>query len=446
MEADKIMLPDTKNAPPAATVQAYKAGTAVPRPPDSKKVAAGWWLAAIVSVAAAAVVSVVVARGTNANTAHRAAAAAAALLVVAALAVLAQVILLWYQSRMISATGAAPAEPTLAFRRRGLKAAVIGQDGRASTSKTQVVLWTGAVVWALVDLLLLARAYPVGNLFTNAVTKNWRPEYLVLLGLPVAAATTAKAVVAGSNSGHGPIAASSSSAMADSLNLDRIYVRDPVPSGVWGLVAGVAELLTGDDGAVAWADLQYVVFTTITLVYFAIQLLARPADGLPPVPAALLTLMGVSATAYAANKIVNTQAAVVPSGADSALEEAISAPMSQGLGRKPRGTSAPRHDPLRSSRRSGESRGPRTPETGRSVPLSRGKSTIAKLANNRHIGACESLRYLFNWSLRVMALSGIGLVPGRAGRRWQCRHRPLSGRGWCRAACPESRLAGRTGR
>ncbi len=357
------MLPDTKNAPPAATVQAYKAGTAVPRPPDSKKVAAGWWLAAIVSVAAAAVVSVVVAR-----------------------------------------------------------------------------------VWALVDLLLLARAYPVGNLFTNAVTKNWRPEYLVLLGLPVAAATTAKAVVAGSNSGHGPIAASSSSAMADSLNLDRIYVRDPVPSGVWGLVAGVAELLTGDDGAVAWADLQYVVFTTITLVYFAIQLLARPADGLPPVPAALLTLMGVSATAYAANKIVNTQAAVVPSGADSALEEAISAPMSQGLGRKPRGTSAPRHDPLRSSRRSGESRGPRTPETGRSVPLSRSKSIIAKLAHNRHIGACESLRYPFNWSLRVMALSGIGLVPGRAGRRWQCRHRPLPGRGWRRAACPESRLAGRTGR
>jgi len=69
----------------------------------------------------------------------------------------------------------------------------------------------------------------------------------------------------------------------------------------------VAELFTGDDDAVAWADLQYVVFTLITLVYFAAQFLARPADGLPPVPAALLTLMGVSASGYAANKIVNTQ-------------------------------------------------------------------------------------------------------------------------------------------
>jgi hypothetical protein len=65
------------------------------------------------------------------------------------------------------------------------------------------------------------------------------------------------------------------------------------------------------DGAVAWADLQYVVFTMITLAYFAVQFLARPTDGLPAVPTALLTLMGVSATAYAANKVVNTKAAAV---------------------------------------------------------------------------------------------------------------------------------------
>jgi len=69
----------------------------------------------------------------------------------------------------------------------------------------------------------------------------------------------------------------------------------------------VAELFAGDDDAVAWADLQYVVFTLITLAYFAAQFLANPADGLPPVPAALLTLMGVSASAYTANKIVKTK-------------------------------------------------------------------------------------------------------------------------------------------
>jgi hypothetical protein len=289
-----------------------KGKTATRQPPDSSKVAFGWWPLAIVAVAAAAWLSVVVARQTHFTTGHRAAAAWTALLVVAALAVLAQVILLSYQARLLSAAGDAPDQPTLAFRRRGLKAAVMGQDGRASTSKTQVVLWTGALVWALTDLLLLARAYPGGSLFLNAVKTNWHPEYLVLLGLPVAAATTAKAVVAGANSGQGPATSDSSSAssiakIASGLDGNRVYVRDPISAGVWGFLRGVAELFTGDDDAVSWADLQYVVFTMITLVYFASQFLAQPAAGLPQVPAALLTLMGVSATGYAANKIVGTK-------------------------------------------------------------------------------------------------------------------------------------------
>jgi len=309
MSPDKTSTPSIQPPapePPDTTTPAGESGGGSRRPPDSRNFAAGWWLIALTLVAAAAVLCVVVARGTHLTTAHRAAAAWVALMVVVALAVLAEAILLWYQSRTGRAPGRKVPGQTLAFRRRGLKAAVMGQDGRASTSKTQVVLWTAAIVWALVDLLLLARAYPNGNLFTSAVT-NWRPEYLVLLGLPVAAATTAKAVVASTNSGRGPIAGEPSGELAGNLGLDRVYMRDPVPAGVQGFLAGVAELFTGDDGVVAWADLQYVVFTLITLVYFTAQFLARPAAGLPPVPAALLTLMGVSATGYAANKIVNTR-------------------------------------------------------------------------------------------------------------------------------------------
>jgi len=295
-----------------AEAKSAKTKTTVRQPPNSNEVAFGWWPLAIVAVAAAAWLSVVVARQTHFTTGHRAAAAWTALLVVAALAIVAQVILLSYQARLLRAKGDAPDQPTLAFRRRGLKAAVIGQDGRASTSKTQVVLWTGALVWALVDLLLLARAYPGGSLFLNAVKTNWHPEYLVLLGLPVAAATTAKAAVAAANSGQGPAtSASLKSATAKSNTAGgpgkRVYVRDPISPGVWGFFRGVAELFTYDDGVVAWADLQYVVFTMITLVYFASQFLAQPAAGLPQVPAALLTLMGVSATGYAANKIVSTK-------------------------------------------------------------------------------------------------------------------------------------------
>jgi hypothetical protein len=217
MKSGTTMLTDTKSPAPGE----LGASSPPPGPPHNPRVAAGWWLAAIVGVAVAAPVSVVAAGETDLSRAHRAAAAATALLVVVALAILAHVVLYWYQAWTIGATGSAPAEPTVAFRRRGLKAALMGKDGRASTSKTQVVLWTGAVVWALVDLLLLARGYRSGNLFTNAVTKNWRPEYLVLLGLPVAAATTAKAVVAGSNSGHGPAATGSSLELAGRLRACR---------------------------------------------------------------------------------------------------------------------------------------------------------------------------------------------------------------------------------
>jgi hypothetical protein len=276
--------------------------------PDPSEVKTGWWIFAIVLLAAASGWSFAAAWGTAFTHAQRLSTAGGALLDVIALAALAHVILLWYQSRITDGPATDLDQRTRDYRRRGLKAAVIGQDGRASTSKAQVVLWTGAVVWALIDLLLLARAYPAGNLFTGAVTSNWRPEYLVLLGLPVAAAATAKAVVSGSNGGRGPLAKGQGETVLGKAA--RVYERCPVPAGVGGFATGVAELITADDRTVAWADLQYVVFTLITLVYFVVQVLAQPKNGLPPVPAALLTLMGVSASGYTATKIMETKGAV----------------------------------------------------------------------------------------------------------------------------------------
>jgi len=275
--------------------------------PDPSKVNANWWVLAILLLALAFVSSLLAAEVTAFSYIHRLAAAAAALLDVIALTTFAHVILLWYQSKITEPdpSAADPAQETVNFRQRGLKAAVIGQDGRASTSKTQVVLWTAAVVWALIDLLLLARAYPSRNLFTATITSNWRPEYLVLLGLPVAAAATAKTVVSGSNNGRGPVPGDGGTEVPGRTT--RVYKRHPVRPGVKGFIKGMAELITADDGTVAWPDLQYVAFTLITLVYFVTQLLAQPQQGLPPVPAALLTLMGVSVSGYTASKIVETK-------------------------------------------------------------------------------------------------------------------------------------------
>jgi len=218
------------------------------------------------------------------------------------------------------------------FRRRGLKAAFVGADGRVSTSKTQVFLWTVFLIAAFIYLLVLTRSYSGGTLFSSAVSTNWRPEYLVLIGLPVAAATIAAGTVKGSNGGVGPVATSDATKIANAtdgataadigvtslsasaakalMTTSRLYARDPVPENVNGVVTGLVELVTDDSGALAWPDLQYVVFTLIALVSFCAQILASPKDGLPPVPAALLTLMGVSSAGYVANKVVSTQGTV----------------------------------------------------------------------------------------------------------------------------------------
>ena len=90
----------------------------------------------------------------------------------------------------------------------------------------------------------------------------------------------------------------------------RIYVRAPLPVGTHGFFGGLAELITDESGVVSWRDLQYVAFTLITLANFVAQVVAEPAKGLPAVPAALLTLMGVSATTYAAGKAIEAQGTV----------------------------------------------------------------------------------------------------------------------------------------
>jgi len=311
---------EVKTAP--AQTQVTTQTRAARQPPNPEIFRTGlWWWVVVVLLAAAAAFSSWVAVVSTFDHAHRLAAALIALADIVILAALFHVILVPYQigagilEGIRNQAGDADdgVKDTLAYRRRGLKGAIIGQDGRASTSKTQVVLWTAAVLWALIDFLLLARAHPSGSFFASAVGSSWHPEYLVLLGFPLAAAATAKAVVNGSNSGQGPQPSGQAGAQpSQQANQQpaKVYIRDPVPSGVRGSREGVAELITSDDGTVAWADLQYVVFTVITLVYFVIQVLAQPQNGLPAVPAALLTLTGVSASGYAAKKIVDAQGSV----------------------------------------------------------------------------------------------------------------------------------------
>lgn len=153
-------------------------------------------------------------------------------------------------------------------RRRGVKALVIGSDGRASTSKAQVVMWTFAVFYALLFLLVWGRSSGCDELqqdnaqceqaaeargaFDRVVNNPLQPAYYVLLGFPLAAAVTAKALTTGK------VAAGALQKTAD---------------GGPGVAKGIGEVVSNDAGEADLVDFQYFAFNLVTLAFFAVQFL-----------------------------------------------------------------------------------------------------------------------------------------------------------------------------
>jgi hypothetical protein len=180
-------------------------------------------------------------------------------------------------------------------RRAGLKNLVVGADGRASTSKIQAVLWTYAVLFALLYMVVLGRtlfagvpgeAAPgvggFGNAFADFLAAGFRFEYVALLGLPIAGAVAAKGITTGKVVSEEVLKA---------------------PAGAKpGVGRGLAEAVSNDSGQTDLVDFQYFAFSLVALLYyfitFATTSAVEPARGLPVIPATLLALSGVSTTAY----------------------------------------------------------------------------------------------------------------------------------------------------
>jgi hypothetical protein len=168
----------------------------------------------------------------------------------------------------------------------------IGKDLRASTSKTQAAAWTFAICFAL--LVLLA-----GHLLYDDFDPGWRTfldqglnsDYLWLLGIPAAGLVGAKTITE-TKVAADPAAKQAKPATAD----DSLATR-------------LAELSGDDSGQPAIADLQYLVFNVITLLYFLSAFLEHPERGLPTLPDSLIALTGVSAAAYLGTKAATRTAA-----------------------------------------------------------------------------------------------------------------------------------------
>jgi hypothetical protein len=185
-----------------------------------------------------------------------------------------------------------------------LASVILGADGRTSTSKTFILLWTLLVGWALLALLIAGQfANTHGCVFNQHPRQacshdelglfqvGWRHflhaglsgSYLILLGIPGAAGVAAKVITQSSVTGSG--------------------FKKPRKKGGPPL-ARVTEIFSADDGTTDVGDFQYVLFNLVTAVYFVTQFLNPDGTGLPTIPDTLLGLTSVSASVYVAKKAV----------------------------------------------------------------------------------------------------------------------------------------------
>ncbi|MEV6949499.1 hypothetical protein AB0N07_47890 [Streptomyces sp. NPDC051172] len=163
--------------------------------------------------------------------------------------------------------------------RGGVLAPVVGEDNRLSTSRTVAAAWVLFVAYAV---LLLA-----GRL---AAASDHAERDALISGLELArgaGVVTVLAVVCG-------IAVLVRRVVGLRVLGQRLQkVRADRPRA--------ADLLTDDSGRGTFADIQYVVISTVAVLFAAVRLARRP-DQLPDLPWGLAVVVLVSAATYLAGK------------------------------------------------------------------------------------------------------------------------------------------------
>jgi hypothetical protein len=190
---------------------------------------------------------------------------------------------------------------------------ILGEDGRTSTSKTFIFMWTLLVGWALITLLIAgelvsahacvppsditgatkactARGDEVGLLqvgWLHFLHTGLSGSYLVLLGIPAAAGVAAKGITQAQ------------------VNSPSGFKTTKKRQKGFHPFARLAEIFSADDGTTDIGDFQYLIFNLVTGVYFVAQFLNPDGTGLPTIPETLLGLTSVSAGLYVGKKAVS---------------------------------------------------------------------------------------------------------------------------------------------
>jgi hypothetical protein len=155
-----------------------------------------------------------------------------------------------------------------------------GRDGRWSTSKASAVLWTYAVWFAFLSILL----HTNGHGLAHAVLEQ---QYLLLLGLPVGSAIAAKAFT--------------QNKVAQGKLVSKLVAQPDALRPQTNVIRGIGQLFSNDANQPDLLDTQYFGFNLLLFAYFLTRFLSEQ-KGLPHLPDALVALAGVSAAGYVSKK------------------------------------------------------------------------------------------------------------------------------------------------
>ena len=156
---------------------------------------------------------------------------------------------------------------------------ILGKDNRWSTSKFTVVLWTYAVLFAFVAILLHTRGRGLDNI-------SLTDQYLLLLGIPAGSAVAATWI---------------NQSRETMGTLAKVRAQSPPHT-----LEGLGQLVTDDAGHADLLDTQYFAFSLLLVAYFLMQFLTGESPKLPELPGTLVGLTGVSAVSYVAKKGLRT--------------------------------------------------------------------------------------------------------------------------------------------
>ena len=168
-------------------------------------------------------------------------------------------------------------------RGRFLRGLYLGKDGRWSTSKMQPLLWTYAVLFGLLALVV-AKWLGDSAGWDEQVRNGLQDQYLVLLGGPFAAAVLAKLIT---------------------TTKDENGILQKTDAGEGA--GRPTDLFTDDAGDTDLVDLQYSLFNLLALAFFLGTFCFNLHSGFPDFPDLLVGLTTVSGATYVAKKATERQ-------------------------------------------------------------------------------------------------------------------------------------------